>query len=93
MGIRAALGARPIDLLSLVLSEGMRTTLVGTAIGLLGAWALSNALTTQLYEVRHLDARTYAAVAALVFTVALAATLIPAWRARAQRQDTVLRLS
>jgi ABC-type antimicrobial peptide transport system permease subunit len=91
MGIRAALGARPADLLRLVLGEGARTALLGTAVGILGALLLSGALASQLYQVEPLDPLSYGLVALLVLGVALLATLIPARRAGGVRQDALLR--
>ena len=91
MGIRAALGARPADLLRLVLGEGARTALVGTGVGVLGALVLSRTLETQLYEVKPLDPASYLAVAMLVMLVALLATLIPARHAGRMPKTEALR--
>jgi predicted lysophospholipase L1 biosynthesis ABC-type transport system permease subunit len=93
MGIRAALGARPSDLLRMVLGEGVRTALVGTVLGVLGALLLSGALEAQLYQVQSLDPLSYGLVALLVLLIALLASLVPARRAGSVRQNVLLRES
>ncbi len=81
MGIRMALGARPRDLLRLVLGEGLRLAVVGLALGLFGAWVATRLLTALLFGVQPTDPATFLAVAALVVAAALAATVAPAVRA------------
>jgi len=81
IGIRMALGARLADVYRIVLSRGFALTVIGLAIGLAGAFALSRTLETMLYEVRPHDPATFAAVACGVLATALAACLIPARRA------------
>ena len=90
IGIRMALGAATPDVLRLVLRQGMRLVLLGLAIGLLGAWALSRVLAGQLYGISARDPFTYAAVAALLGAVAFAATWVPA--RRATRVDPMISL-
>src|SRR5262249_18435276 len=81
IGIRMALGAQVKDVLKMIVLEGMRPTLVGLAIGLVGALALGRVLATVLYGVRPTDPLTFLAVSMLLATVALFASLIPAFRA------------
>jgi putative ABC transport system permease protein len=81
LGIRVALGAQRRDVLRLVLAQGTRLTLLGMAIGVFAALALSRLLATMLFGVSATDPLTYAAVAALLGFVALAACVIPARRA------------
>jgi putative ABC transport system permease protein len=81
IGIRMALGARSGEVLSLVLGQGMRLVAVGLAVGLIGAWALSRVLVSQLYGITARDPVTYVAVAVLLAAVALLATYLPARRA------------
>lgn len=81
LGIRAALGARPRDLLRSVLAGGLRVVAPGILLGLLAAAAGTRALSGLLFGVSPLDIPTYAAVAALLGAVALAAVWIPARRA------------
>jgi putative ABC transport system permease protein len=81
IGIRVALGAGSSDVLGLVVGQGMRLVLIGLGLGLAGAWGLSRVLASQLYDVSSRDPLTYAAVAAVLGIVALAATYLPARRA------------
>src|SRR2546423_10203291 len=81
ISIRIALGAQVGDVLRLIVTEGMRPTLLGIAIGTLGAWTLSGILSRLIYGVSTSDPYTFAAVAALLTIVALLACRIPADRA------------
>jgi putative ABC transport system permease protein len=81
IGVRMALGAQPRDVLSLVLGEGMRVTLLGVATGLAGAFALTRVLRSLLFDMSPTDPRFFAGAAALVAFVALVATFAPARRA------------
>jgi putative ABC transport system permease protein len=81
IGIRMALGAAARDVLGLVVVQGMRMVFIGLGIGLVGAWALSRVLTSQLFGVTPRDPLTYLSVALLLGAVALAASWIPALRA------------
>jgi putative ABC transport system permease protein len=90
MGIRMALGAERGRVLGLVVGQGMALVGLGVVIGLLGAFALTRLLGSQLYSVAPTDPGTFAAVAALLSAIALAATLPPALRAT--RVDPVVAL-
>jgi putative ABC transport system permease protein len=90
IGIRLALGAGAPDVLRLVVGQGMRLVLLGLGAGLLGAWVLSRALTSQLYGITAQDPLTYVTVALLLGTVALVATWVPA--RRATRVDPMISL-
>jgi putative ABC transport system permease protein len=81
IGVRMALGAQPRDVLSLVLGEGMRVTLLGVAIGLAGAFALTRVMRSLLFDMSPTDPRFFAGAAVLVAVVALIATFAPAQRA------------
>src|SRR5216117_1892284 len=81
IGIRLALGARPAQIRVLVLSHGMQLLLIGSAFGLLSAFALSRALQSVLFEVKEIDPRIYFGVGLLLFTATLIASWIPARRA------------
>jgi putative ABC transport system permease protein len=81
IGIRLALGARLGDVLRTVVIEGMKPTLLGVAIGAIGALALGRVLASLVFEVRPTDPLTFLAVTMLLVTVALLASVIPAYRA------------
>lgn len=81
IGVRAALGASRGDILTLVLREGLLLTALGVAIGLAGAAAASQGLSTLLFGVSRLDPLTYTSVLALLAVVAAIACATPAWRA------------
>jgi putative ABC transport system permease protein len=90
IGIRMALGAERGRVLALVVGQGMALAGLGVGIGLLGAFALTRLLGNQLYSVTPTDPGTFAAVAGLLTTIALAPTLPPALRAT--RVDPVVAL-
>ncbi|HEV2349240.1 MAG TPA: ABC transporter permease [Terriglobia bacterium] len=81
IGIRMALGAETTDVLRLVVGQGMTLALIGLAVGLGGAFALTRFLASLLFDVRPTDAATLAAVSVGLLAVALAANYIPARRA------------
>lgn len=81
IGIRMALGARGIDVLTLILRNGLALTLSGVAIGISGALALTRLLRTLLFGVAPTDAFTFVAVSAALIIVALLACYLPARRA------------
>jgi predicted permease len=81
IGIRVALGARPSDVQRLVLTQGMRLTAVGLAIGLVASLLLTRLVTNLLFGVKAADPFTYGSIAALVLIVAFLACYIPARRA------------
>jgi putative ABC transport system permease protein len=81
IGIRMALGANRADVLRLVVRQGMTMTLIGLAVGLAGAFALSRVLRGMLYGVSPTDPLTFIGVSLVLLIVALLACLIPARRA------------
>jgi putative ABC transport system permease protein len=81
VGIRMALGARTIDVIKLVVRDGLKLVLIGVGIGLAGAFALTRLMATLLFGVTPTDAVTYATVALGLVVVALIACCIPARRA------------
>jgi predicted permease len=91
LGIRAALGASRGSLLSMVIRRGMRLTLMGLAIGFVGALALTRLLGSLLFGISPRDPMTLAVVAGVLSTVALLACYIPARRAAAVDPMVALR--
>jgi putative ABC transport system permease protein len=93
IGIRVALGARPRDVIRLILAEGFSVTGAGLALGLVGAAAAAQALgsLTPLYGVNALDPMTYAAVPAVLIIVTLVAAGPPTRRALRLDPNVVLR--
>jgi putative ABC transport system permease protein len=81
IGVRLALGARPIDVVRMVMAEGTRLGLAGVVVGVIGALALTRVLDTLLYDVSATDALTFVGAALIVMLVALVASLGPARRA------------
>lgn len=81
IGIRMALGAQTRDVLRLIVSQGFKLVLLGLAIGLAGAIALTRVISSLLFGVTAKDPLTFAAVAVLLTFVALVACYIPAHRA------------
>ncbi len=81
VGIRIALGAEPHDILKLIVGHGIVLTLIGLAIGLAGAFALSRLLGSLLFEITATDPLTYFIVALLLLLTALLACYLPARRA------------
>jgi putative ABC transport system permease protein len=81
IGIRLALGANAADIMRWVLKSGMRLTLAGVSVGLLGAFALTRLLKGMLYSIAPTDPISYAVLALLLSGIALLACYIPARRA------------
>jgi len=90
-GIRMALGARPADILGLLLRRSSYLVLAGVATGILLAVPLSHWLTALLVGPRQFSALMTGAAGLLLATVALFATYLPARRASAVQPMTVLR--
>ncbi|HEV2290082.1 MAG TPA: ABC transporter permease [Candidatus Acidoferrales bacterium] len=81
IGIRMALGARPRDVLRLVVAHGARLALIGVAFGICGSLALARFISSMLFGVRSYDPLTFIVVASLLSAVAIAACYVPARRA------------
>jgi putative ABC transport system permease protein len=88
IGVRTALGATPRDISRLILREGLTLTGIGIAIGFTIALAAAGTLETLLFETPPTDPWTYAAIAGLLFLIALIACYLPA--RRAARLDPVV---
>jgi ABC-type antimicrobial peptide transport system permease subunit len=81
IGIRMALGARRLDVLRMVLRDGARMTLAGTAIGIVAAMGLTRLMASMLFGVKPTDPITFGLVAVILCGVALLAGYMPARRA------------
>jgi putative ABC transport system permease protein len=81
IGIRMALGAQTSDVLRMVIWRGMRLALIGVALGLAAALALTRVMKNQFFEVSATDPVTFAVIALLLIVVAFIASYIPARRA------------
>jgi len=91
MGIRIALGARGGDILRLVFSNSMATTITGIVVGLGAAFALTRLLRSLLYQVTATDPVVFATIPLLLLAVAALATYFPARRAMKVNPITALR--
>ena len=81
IGIRSELGASHGDVRLMILSQGMRLSIVGVVIGLAAAVALGRVLRTVLYDTSPVDPVTLIAASALFIAVAMFASFVPAARA------------
>ncbi|HUP64334.1 MAG TPA: ABC transporter permease [Thermoanaerobaculia bacterium] len=91
LGVRMALGADRRTLLGSVLRESLRTTLLGVAIGTLGALAIARLMESLLFGISSVDPMTFILVILLLVVVAMAASWLPARRAMRVDPATALR--
>jgi putative ABC transport system permease protein len=90
IGVRIALGARGAEVVSLVLGNGLRLTITGFVLGVVGAFCLTRFLQGFLYQVRASDPSTFVGVFLILGVVTVAASYIPA--RRAMRVDPLVAL-
>ena len=92
-GIRIALGARPRDMVNLVLGQGLRLIAAGALVGVVGAVLMAQFLekSNLLFDVSARDPLTYAAITILLATTGLAACYVPARRAMRVEPTVALR--
>ncbi len=81
IGIRMALGARPADVMKLVVGQGLVLTAIGIGMGLVGAYFLTQFMATLLFGVNATDLSVFIAIPSLLASVALIASVVPARRA------------
>ena len=92
VGIRMAIGARPSEIIRLLMTGGLSLVLVGGAIGVALAAVLSRGLSSMLYGVPAADPVTFVLVPMILLGVAILATLMPAWRASRINPVKVMRI-
>ncbi len=90
-GVRMALGAGSADIVRLVVRQGLKLILAGEAAGLVLALIFNAPLGSQLYEISPADPMTYTIVAVFLLLVAVAACVVPAWRATRVSPASALR--
>jgi len=81
IGVRMAIGARPTEIVLMILRQGMGLSLAGVVVGLIGAFALTQSVRGLLFEVTPTDPVTFVGVALVLSAAACAACYIPARRA------------
>jgi ABC-type antimicrobial peptide transport system permease subunit len=81
LAVRRALGAKGVDVVRLIVGQGLRLTAIGLAVGLAGAVAVARLLEGLLFEISPWDVGTYVSAAAVLGVAALLAILLPAIRA------------
>jgi len=90
IGVRLALGAHPAMIVKMIVRGGLAVGMLGVAMGVLGALALTRLLSSWLWGVTATDPFTFASLSAVMLVVALIACLVPA--RRAARVDAVISL-
>jgi putative ABC transport system permease protein len=91
IGIRIALGARPASILQMVLGQGLLLAVIGIAIGIAGAVALTGLVKSMLFEVPPTDILTFSGVGLALLAAAALASYLPARRAAAVDPNMALR--
>jgi predicted permease len=91
IGVRMALGAQRTDILRHIIRRGLILTLAGVIAGLAIAFVVTQALTGMLYGIRSSDPVTFAAMAAVLLLVSVAASGLPAYRAARMNPNQALR--
>jgi ABC-type antimicrobial peptide transport system permease subunit len=91
IGIRLAVGARPLEIVAMVLRQGLTMTVVGTGIGVVAGAMLTRLVASLLYGIEPRDTATFMAVPAFLIVIALIACLLPARSASRTDPVSVLR--
>jgi putative ABC transport system permease protein len=91
IGVRVALGASSRDVLRLIMAQGMKLTVLGAAVGVAGAFAVTRFLAFLMFGISATDPFTFAGITFLLSVVALAACYVPARRAMKVDPITALR--
>ena len=91
IGIRIALGAQKMDVLKITVGSGLKLVGLGIALGLVGAFLLTRLMTTLLFGITATDPLTFLSISAVLLSVAILASYIPARRATKVDPLTALR--
>jgi ABC-type antimicrobial peptide transport system permease subunit len=91
LGIRVAVGARRSRIIALVMRQGVKLTVIGVGVGLIGSLAITRLMTSLLFGVAPNDLMTFTGVALAIAFVAAFACWLPAWRASQVDPNVVLR--
>jgi ABC-type antimicrobial peptide transport system permease subunit len=91
IGVRIALGARPVDILAQIGAGAVKLALIGILCGVIGGALFARLLAVLLYRVTAGDPATFVGVSLALLAIALAAALIPSWRAARVDPTTALR--
>jgi ABC-type antimicrobial peptide transport system permease subunit len=91
IGVRIALGARPVDVIRMVVRDGARLSAIGLAIGAVVAVAATRAISSMLFGVTAADPATFGIIVIVVAAVTLAASYVPARRAASVDPIVVMR--
>src|SRR5262249_30168384 len=91
LGVRVALGARPSDILTMVLKQNLRTVMIGSVVGIAGAASFRRLITSLLYDVSPADPVALALTIAVLILTSTLAALGPARRASHIDPATTLR--
>jgi len=91
IGIRVALGAKPVSVLRLIIGEGLRLAAAGLVIGVIGTFALAGTLKSMLFEVSPVDPLVLFATAVAVLILTGIASFVPAWRVMRVNPTVALR--
>ena len=81
IGIRMAMGARPRNVIGMIVGQGMALALSGMALGVVAAFAVTRLVANMLFKVDASDPTTFGLAGLFLLVVALIATWLPAWRA------------
>jgi ABC-type antimicrobial peptide transport system permease subunit len=92
IGIRLALGADRSNVVAQVMKQGLLLTIVGVAVGVAGALGVNRLMASLLFGVKPTDAATVTSVIVAITLVAIAACVLPAWRASRLDPNAVLRV-
>ncbi|WP_109487529.1 ABC transporter permease [Occallatibacter savannae] len=91
IGVRIALGAQRNQVLTLILRDGLRPALIGLVVGLIISAGVTRLISSMLYQTGPLDPEIFGVVALTLLAVAVAACVVPAWRAAQLNPVTALR--